>query len=49
MNEALGYGDRVNRDRLTYATGALLEERLLACMLSNPGAGGGSLRDAFGG
>ena len=36
VNEALGYGDRVNRDRLTYATGALLEERLLACMLSNP-------------
>ena len=36
VNEALGYGDRVNRDRLTYATGALLEERLLACMLSDP-------------
>lgn len=36
VNATLGYGDRINRDRLTYATGALLEERLLACMLSNP-------------
>ena len=33
---ALGYGDSVNRDRIKFASGAVIEERLLAAMLTDP-------------